>query len=254
VHHLQARVLALQGRGGDTRIAHVTPGEVVVPKRMQTRAFMTALHALARAHGIDPAQLRVASGRNRINPNTGEMEFDFYDPLEDLNLGSLTHDFNNFDPSAYDPGNFNVNNLSGHTAPSTDFSYSGGAPEIGNLTDSFNTSIGPLATSIGSLDTNTPSYTDADGQPIEGITVTSSRSPINDLTKARDGLQHGISAVNTGAAGVGLLTGIGAGLGAPVLWPAAAVGAGLFGLDYLLNNRLDNVNQRINDLNGSKLP
>ena len=198
VQHLNARVLALQGRGGDTRIAHVTPGEVVVPNRVQTPGFMKALHALARAHGIDPAQLRVASGRNRINPNTGEMEFDFYDPLENLDFGSFQ--FGEFEPGAFDPGNFNVNDLSGYTTPSTDFSYSGGAPDIGNLTGSFDQSVGPLATSIGPsgagllstapingnlINAGTPSYTDADGNPVEGVTVSASRSNPN-LTYFQD--------------------------------------------------------------------
>ncbi len=31
VQRLQAQALALQGRGGDTEIAHVTPGEFVIP-------------------------------------------------------------------------------------------------------------------------------------------------------------------------------------------------------------------------------
>ena len=76
MRHLQACVVAMGGRGGDTHIAHVTPGEVVVPNRLQTPAFQAALRQLARAHGIDPDQLRVASDRNAINPYTGQMEFD----------------------------------------------------------------------------------------------------------------------------------------------------------------------------------
>jgi len=155
---------------------------------MQTRAFMTALHALARAHGIDPAQLRVGSGRNRINPNTGEMEFDFYDPLENLDFGSFQ--FGEFDPGTFDPGNFNVNDLSGYATPSTDFSYSGGAPDIGDISGSFNQNVGRLATPNGSARTGplsaapvngnpinggTPSYTDAGGNPVEGVTVSANK-------------------------------------------------------------------------------
>ena len=43
VNALQARVLALQGRGGDTEIAHLTPGEVVIPRSLQTPSVMRTL-------------------------------------------------------------------------------------------------------------------------------------------------------------------------------------------------------------------
>ncbi len=43
LQELQAQVLALQGRGGDTEIAHVTPGEVVIPARIRTPEVMAAL-------------------------------------------------------------------------------------------------------------------------------------------------------------------------------------------------------------------
>ncbi len=32
----QARALAAQGRGADTKVAHVAPGEIVLPKALQT--------------------------------------------------------------------------------------------------------------------------------------------------------------------------------------------------------------------------
>ena len=38
VQQLQARAMALQGRGGDTEVAHVTVGEIVLPRALQTRA------------------------------------------------------------------------------------------------------------------------------------------------------------------------------------------------------------------------
>jgi hypothetical protein len=82
VQYLQAQVLALQGRGGDTKIAHVTPGEIVIPRRLQTPELMRALAAAARASGFDPAALQVGSGRNVINPHTGQPQFD-EDDLED---------------------------------------------------------------------------------------------------------------------------------------------------------------------------
>lgn len=75
MQRLHAEVLALQGRRGDTRIAHLTPGEVVIPRRLQTPGLMRALEALARHQGIEPASLHVGSGRNAVNPHTGQMEF-----------------------------------------------------------------------------------------------------------------------------------------------------------------------------------
>jgi hypothetical protein len=76
LQHLQAHVVAMGGRGGDTELAHVTPGEIVIPKRLQTPEFLKALYLGARAFGIDPARLVVGSGRNVINPRTGQPEFD----------------------------------------------------------------------------------------------------------------------------------------------------------------------------------
>jgi hypothetical protein len=75
VQHLQGHVLALGGRGGDTRIAHVTPGEFIIPEHMLTRDVLADLYRAAQAQGIDPATLQVGSGRNSINPRTGQMEF-----------------------------------------------------------------------------------------------------------------------------------------------------------------------------------
>ena len=43
LQELQAQVLALQGRGGDTQIAHMTPGEIVIPARLRTPEVMAAV-------------------------------------------------------------------------------------------------------------------------------------------------------------------------------------------------------------------
>jgi hypothetical protein len=75
VQQLQGQVLALQGRRGDTRLAHVTPGEVVIPQRLQTPAVMGYLAAAARAAGLDPRSLLVGHPRGRVNPRTGQQEF-----------------------------------------------------------------------------------------------------------------------------------------------------------------------------------
>ncbi|MHB1208033.1 MAG: hypothetical protein ACYCZX_20890, partial [Rhodospirillaceae bacterium] len=75
VQQLQARAMALQGRGGDTEVAHVTVGEIVLPKVLQTRAVLDALRQAAGGAGIPLAHLRVGSGRNSTNPQTGQPEF-----------------------------------------------------------------------------------------------------------------------------------------------------------------------------------
>jgi hypothetical protein len=80
VQQLQGHVLALQGRGSDTKIAHVTPGEIVIPKRLQNPALMAALAQAAVRTGIDPATLQVGARRAKINPRTGHQEFDDGDP------------------------------------------------------------------------------------------------------------------------------------------------------------------------------
>lgn len=75
----QARALAAQGRGDDTEVAHVAPGEIVLPKVLQTPEVMAALAKVAAARGVPLARLRVGDARNRINPKTGAPEFDMSD-------------------------------------------------------------------------------------------------------------------------------------------------------------------------------
>jgi hypothetical protein len=75
VNAIQARLLALQGRGGDTEIAHVTPGEVVIPRSLQTPQLMRQIAVLAARQGLDPRQLTVGHRANKVNPQTGQREF-----------------------------------------------------------------------------------------------------------------------------------------------------------------------------------
>ncbi|MDX2143014.1 MAG: hypothetical protein SFV19_06645 [Rhodospirillaceae bacterium] len=75
VSAIQAKLLALQGRGGDTEIAHVTPGEVVIPRNLQTPAVMRTLAAAAARAGIDPRRYTVGHRANSVNPRTGKPEF-----------------------------------------------------------------------------------------------------------------------------------------------------------------------------------
>ena len=71
----QARKLARKGRGGDNAIAHVTPGEIVVPQALQTPEVMAALDWAAAGLGIELDRFRVNAQANSINPETGAPEF-----------------------------------------------------------------------------------------------------------------------------------------------------------------------------------
>jgi hypothetical protein len=80
VNSMQAKLLALQGRGGDREIAHLTPGEVVIPRSLQTPGLMRAIAAEAERQGIDPARYTVGQRANRVNPQTGAREFSGCNP------------------------------------------------------------------------------------------------------------------------------------------------------------------------------
>ena len=71
----QARELAAQGRGADTEIAHVAPGEIVIPWILQTPELLAALTRAAAAQNRTLESLRIGSRRNSINPATGMAEF-----------------------------------------------------------------------------------------------------------------------------------------------------------------------------------
>lgn len=83
VNALQARPLALQGRGQDTEVAHVEPGEMVIPRAMLTPKVLHLLATEAARRGIDPKRLMVG-GKGSINPATGEEEFGVRDWLSGL--------------------------------------------------------------------------------------------------------------------------------------------------------------------------
>ncbi len=75
VQQMQARLLALHGRGGDTEVAHVTPGEVVIPRSLQTPEVMDAFSSAAARAKISLERLRVGTSENSVNPDTQAPEF-----------------------------------------------------------------------------------------------------------------------------------------------------------------------------------
>ena len=69
--------MARYGRNGDTAMAHLTPGETVVPQQVLQQNPNVA-RGLGRAFqdvGADPRRYVVGSGSNSINPTTGKPEF-----------------------------------------------------------------------------------------------------------------------------------------------------------------------------------
>ena len=79
--------MARYGRNGDTAMAHLTPGETVVPQQVlqQNPQIARGLGRAFQDAGADPSRYVVGSGQNSINPMTGEPEF-FLSTL--INIGS----------------------------------------------------------------------------------------------------------------------------------------------------------------------
>ena len=79
--------MAQYGRGGDTEMAHVTPGETVVPERIASQpGVRNALAQGFRQEGVDPSRF-IVGGRNSLNPYTGAREFKYG---ADTNEGGAT--------------------------------------------------------------------------------------------------------------------------------------------------------------------
>lgn len=71
------RRLSQMGRGGDDTVAHLTSGEMVIPKSMQTPGIMSIMAGKMRERGINPAQYIVGSpfAQANANPYTGAQQF-----------------------------------------------------------------------------------------------------------------------------------------------------------------------------------
>lgn len=69
---------AQQGRGGDSVIAHLTIGEVVIPAAIaQDQDVQQTLQSIFQAYNANPAEFTVGAQENKINPETGQPEFFF---------------------------------------------------------------------------------------------------------------------------------------------------------------------------------
>lgn len=75
-------ITAQFGRNGDTAMAHVTPGEIVVPREVaQQPRVQNQLHQGFQDAGMNPDRYVVGSNQNRINPRTRRSEYFAEDDL-----------------------------------------------------------------------------------------------------------------------------------------------------------------------------
>lgn len=77
VNEAWGSALADQGRGTDSMIAHVTPGETLIPPEVLDRfpELEAAIAAAFQNMGGDHREFRVGSDQQKINPLTGQPEF-----------------------------------------------------------------------------------------------------------------------------------------------------------------------------------
>lgn len=78
---------ASKGRGGDSMMAHMTPGEIAVPPQIQTPEVLAALNKGFAAAGANPTSFQAGNPDQKINPETGMPEFGFFDMLLPTALG-----------------------------------------------------------------------------------------------------------------------------------------------------------------------
>lgn len=79
----EAEALSMMGRGGDTELAHLEPGDVVVPPQLLDADPMLAdmLEDRMKLAGVDPTSRVAGMGIASLNPNTGLEEFGFFKKL-----------------------------------------------------------------------------------------------------------------------------------------------------------------------------
>lgn len=73
-----ANWLASQGRNGDSLLAHVARGEIVIPNILldaEDQALRKIIQGIFKEYGVDPDIYTVGHEKNSINPETGLIEF-----------------------------------------------------------------------------------------------------------------------------------------------------------------------------------
>lgn len=79
--------IAKMGRNGDTMLAHLTPGEMMVPKEVQTPKLLKTLMKAYNAAGVKPSQFMAGTPQSSINPATGLPEYNFMSAFLPMALG-----------------------------------------------------------------------------------------------------------------------------------------------------------------------
>lgn len=75
--HMLIQALASQGVGGDTAMAHLTPGEIAVPPEVQTPKVLATLNKAFTQKHVSPQQFQVGNPASSINPKTGAPQYNF---------------------------------------------------------------------------------------------------------------------------------------------------------------------------------
>lgn len=78
---------ATMGRGGDTTLAHLTPGEKTVPPEVQTPKVLATLNKAYKDKGVSPEQFTVGSPQSSVNPATGLNEYNFMSAFLPIAMG-----------------------------------------------------------------------------------------------------------------------------------------------------------------------
>ena len=77
-----AEQLAMAGEGEDTALAHLRPGEIVIPPEfMDDAGFESALEKKFKEFNINPEEAVVGAGIASLNPQTGLEQFGFFKKL-----------------------------------------------------------------------------------------------------------------------------------------------------------------------------
>jgi len=79
--------ISKMGRGGDTLLAHLTPGEMEVPKEVQTPKVLATLKQAYESKGVSPQQFTAGSPQSSMNPQTGLPEYNFMSAFLPAALG-----------------------------------------------------------------------------------------------------------------------------------------------------------------------
>lgn len=75
----EKQAIEKKGRSGDKKFAHLTPGEIVIPRAFaEDDDFRRLLAHFFKKNNVDLRKFIVGDSKNKVNPETGYMEFGFW--------------------------------------------------------------------------------------------------------------------------------------------------------------------------------